>query len=370
MLCVSFVRHKGLTLSGAPFGGDFIEFHTAGRILNTFGAHRLYDFQLQDDLTHEFVPDFSLPYVTPPYVAILFSPLGLLPLRLGYLIWILISTALYVGGIILLLRVEDLPRRMTLLICLAFPPFIMLVLVGGQISAIGCFILTLWIYLMRKQRPFLAGAVLGLLLYKPTLVIFIVPALVFGRQFRMLFGFAGVSSLLLLLSISMLGPAGLMRYAAILREFSTLVGLGYTPPTMYVDAATFVRRLFHVDVRYLMILLALPLTYLTRNNPERAIAPTMVFGSYAPVYDLILLVPVLLVTQRSLSRNLLAVLFVASFFTVPIAQVTGLQIITPILAFLCYELCVKPAVHLNALRRSQVTLDHPMTNAKSASEPT
>src|SRR2546427_13263575 len=76
MIGLSFARNQALTLSGAPFGGDFVEFHTAGRILNKYGSHRLYDFQLQDDLTHEFVPGLSLPFVTPPFVALLFSPLA------------------------------------------------------------------------------------------------------------------------------------------------------------------------------------------------------------------------------------------------------------------------------------------------------
>jgi len=350
MLGLSFTNNK--TLSGAPFGGDFVEFYTAGRILNTYGSKRLYDFQLQDDLIHEVIPDLSVPFVTPPYVAILFSPLARLPFRFGYLIWILVSIGLYAGAIALVLRIERLPPGMALLVCLAFPPFFMLVLAGGQISAIGCFILALWLYLMKRQREFLAGAALGLLLYKPTLMVFLVPALLFGRKIRTLIGFAVVGVLLTALTIRMLGPDGVLRYVAILREFSTLVGLGYAPPTMYVDVGTFVRQLLHVDIRYLTIVLALPLTYLIRHNPERAIVPTMVLNSYAPVYDLVLLVPALIAAYKFIDRRLLVLLFVVSFFTVPICQVTGLHIVTPVLLLLCYELCVKPVVQLNSLRAS------------------
>jgi hypothetical protein len=230
---------------------------------------------------------------------------------------------------------------MTFLVCLGFPPFFMLVLAGGQISAIGCFIFALWLYLMKRERKLIAGAVLGLLLYKPTLAIFLLPALLFGRQFRTLIGFATVSGLLIMLSIWMLGPSGLIRYLAILREFSSLVGFGYTRPSMHVDLAAFVRQLFHVDIKYFSMLLALPLTYLTRHNPERAIVPTLALNSYAPVYDLILLVPALIVAYPFVSRKLLAVLFVVSFFTVPICQVTGVQIITPVLLVLSYVFCVK-----------------------------
>ena len=368
MLGFGFVRNKPLTLSAAPFGGDFIEFHTAGRILNDYGPHRLYDFQLQDKLLHEYLPDFSLPFVTPPYVAVLFAPLAHLPLKLAYLIWVVVSVALYLGAINLVLRLVAVPRRITYLICLGFPPFLMLVLAGGQISAIGCFILALWLFLMKRDREFLAGCALGLLLYKPTLVVFIVPALLFGRKLRTLIGFATMAGLLATLSIWMLGFDGLLRYVAVLREFSSLVGQGYMPATMYVDVATFIRQLFHVDIRYVTILLALPLTYLTRHNPERAFIPTLVLNSYAPVYDLILLVPVLIITYQFVSRRLLTILFVVSFFTVPICQVTGLQIVTPVLLALCYQLCVKPMVQLNSLREGTTRLHDQVATRESASE--
>ncbi len=341
-LLIGFSFTRRLTLSGAPFGGDFVEFYTAGKILNEYGSHRLYDFQLQDDLTREFLPPgLTIPFVTPPYVAILFSPLARLPLWLAYLTWILISIALYIGAITLALRLELLPRGITFLVCLGFPPFFMLVIAGGQISAIGCFIFALWLYLMRRQRKLSAGAVLGLLLYKPTLLVFLLPALLFGRQFRTLIGFTAVSGLLIMLSIWMIGPAGLIRYVAILREFSSLVGFGYTRPAMHADLAALVRQLFSVDIKYLSMALALPLTYLTRHNPERAMVPTMVLSSYAPVYDLILLVPLMIVDYQFVDPKLLAVLFVISFFTVPVCQLTGIQIITPFLLVLSYVFCVK-----------------------------
>src|SRR6266542_4365351 len=80
-LMIGFSIIQGSTLSGAPFGGDFVEFYTAGKILNEYGSHRLYDFQLQDDLTLDFLPSgLAIPFVLSPYVALLASPLAYLPL--------------------------------------------------------------------------------------------------------------------------------------------------------------------------------------------------------------------------------------------------------------------------------------------------
>jgi hypothetical protein len=309
-----------------------------------------------------------VPYVNPPYVAVLFSPLSRLPLWAAYLGWMIISIALYIAAITLVSKVELLPRGMTLLVCLAFPPFFMLVLAGGQLSAIGCFILAAGFYLLRTERKLLAGVVLGLLLYKPTLVIFLVPALLFARQFRTLMGFAVVVGLLMIVSIWMIGPGGVVRYIAILREYSSLVGAGYMRSEMYVDLSSFVRHLFHMDIRYLSIALALPLTYLTRHNPERALVPTLIFNSYGPAYDLILLVPVLILAYRSVSRQLLVILFVTSFFTIPICQLSGVQIITPVLLVLCYALCVKPIVPLNRLRNVPAPFDRWIKNGASLSQ--
>jgi len=123
------------------------------------------------------------------------------------------------------------------------------------------------------------------------------------------------------------------------------VGQGYTPAAMHVDLASMVRQIIHADVRYFIMLLGLPFVYLTRNNPERAILPTMLFNSYSPTYDLILLVPLLLLTYRSVNRNLLIILFVTSFITVPLCQFTGIQLITPVLLVLCYVLCIKAMLH-------------------------
>ena len=357
MIALSFARAGSVGLSGAPFGGDFVEFYNAGRILNHYGPNRLYDFNLQQDLTQELLPGFSIPYVTPPYVAILFSPLALLPFSVAFLIWIFISVALYAGAVSLIARLELLPRDMTLLICLAFPPFLMLAVAGGQISAIGCLIFALWIYLMKREQSFLAGLVLGFILYKPTLAVFVVPTLLVGRQFRMLFGFGAVSVVLVGLAILMLGPRGAIQYVTILREFSALVGQGLTPASMHVDLAAMVRQILHVDVRYVIMLLGLPFVYLNRNNPERAILPTMLFNAYAPTYDLILLVPLLVVAYRSVNRNLLVILFVTSFLTVPLCQFTGIQIITPVLLVLCYVLCIKGVLHSKDELHSEAALN-------------
>src|SRR6185503_17569134 len=107
------------------------------------------------------------------------------------------------------------------------------------------------------------------------------------RQFRMLLGFGAVATVLVGLAVLMLGPSGATQYLTILREFSALVGEGLTPAAMHVDLAAMVRQIIHVDVRYLIMLMGLPFVYLLRNNPERAIIPTMLFNSYSPTYDLI-----------------------------------------------------------------------------------
>jgi len=170
-------------------------------------------------------------------------------------------------------------------------------------------------------------------------------------------GFGAVATVLVGLAVLMLGPSGATQYVTILREFSALVGEGLTPAAMHVDLAAMVRQIIHVDVRYLIMLMGLPFVYLLRNNPERAIVPTMLFNSYSPTYDLILLIPLLVLTYRSVNRNLQIVVFVASFLTVPLCQFTGIQLITPVLLVLCYVLCIKAMLQSKDELHSEAALN-------------
>ena len=348
MLSLTFVRgSKGLTVFGAPVGGDFVAFYVAGRIVNEYGSDRLYDMKLQDTLIHATVPEvpanLTNTYVNPPFFALLFAPLAWLPFIWAYVIWLFFSLLLYVGAVLLALHLNPvLPRGLTVLTALAFPPFCMYVLGGGQVSAFGCFCLALAMHRASTGHRFDSGLVLALLLYKPPLVVLIVPALFWARRFRILGGFAVGAVLLTVLCWLLVGTAGLINYARLLQAFGSMIGFGDVRAAKYVDLGAFIRQLFHVSVnlRPALLLLALPLTYFLRRDPWGATIPlTLVLNSYATVYDMVLVVPILITTDTTrLGPWAIVAVFLGSLIGVPIAMITGVQLLTPLLAWLAWRL--------------------------------
>ncbi|HJX91165.1 MAG TPA: glycosyltransferase family 87 protein [Pyrinomonadaceae bacterium] len=336
MLCLTFVNGvRGLTIFGSPFAGDFVGFYSAGQIANEYSFDRLYDLELQNHLVHQSLPNvpsgWTLPFVQPPFVALLFCPLARLPMWAAYLFWLIITCVLYLAALWFALKAyPTIANEVAVCVCLAFPPFLM-VLAGGQLSALGCFILSVWMYLSKTNRQFAAGIVLGLLLYKPTMTILIIPALLFGWHFKTLLGFAVTATFLFALSLVLLGPSGMNHYISVLQQFSQSVARGEVFNSRYTDLNSFIRQLFHINLKFWGLVLALPIAFLMRQNPERAVVPTFLFSTYAPIYDVLMIVPVLIASHRILKPRWLALVFATTFITTPICQVTGFQLLTPVL---------------------------------------
>lgn len=335
MLTLTFVRPS---LFPTPFGGDFAVFYSAGRIVNERGD--LYDLELQDRLAHEAVAvdkDLSAPYVNPPFFAAMFAPFARAPFVRAYAAWLIVSVLLYGASVLLALRVNtNLPPGLTLLAAFAFPPFCMYALGGGQVSAFGCFFLSLAIFLSDRGRSWLAGLALSLLLYKPPLLIILIPALLFARKYRELAEFALGASALVAICWLMVGTDGLIDYVNLLRRFGGTIGFEGTRAAKYVDLGAFVRLLFHFNLGVFPALLGIASSYFMRKSPWLAILPTFVLNTYSPIYDLAILVPV--VIAFGLVRKELAYLFLGSLFALPLALLAHVQIITPILALLSIKI--------------------------------
>src|SRR5262249_53073985 len=166
-------------------------------ILNRSGPDQLYDAEYQDQLYHELLPnlpaDECLPYVHPPFVALAFRPLAQLSYEWSFGMWLVISAGLYLLGLWVvwssLRGVPPADWSTILLLALSFEPFVMETWLGGQLSAFGfCCLALAWAY-ERRGRPIASGLALGLCLYKPTLLVLVLPMMVVARRFRMLFGF-------------------------------------------------------------------------------------------------------------------------------------------------------------------------------------
>ncbi|MGH9853500.1 MAG: glycosyltransferase family 87 protein, partial [Blastocatellia bacterium] len=207
---------SGRTVFGPQLGADFGAYYIAGKIFNSVSPGRIYDRDLQRKFYHELFPSAppgeELPYVNAPFFALPFPVLARLEYPLAYLIWILISLGLYVSGFTLLWRTLDAMPEDTylvaLLLALSFMPFLAECLAGGQTSAFGFFFLALAISCERRGRPLMSGAALSLCLYKPTLLLLILPMLVITRRFSTIAGFVIGGLLLAATSLLVVGWQG------------------------------------------------------------------------------------------------------------------------------------------------------------------
>jgi hypothetical protein len=365
---------NGRTRFGPFLGADFGAFYDAGSIYNSYPHYKIYDRDLHSKFYQNMFPDApadsGLPYVNAPFFVLLFPLLARLPYKWAYLSWLLISAGLFVAALRLLWPVlGSIPRNAwsTLLaVALSFMPFLVECLGGGQTTAFGFFFLALALRLDMTDRQFESGLALALCSYKPTLLLLIFPMLIITRRPRILLGLVAGCAFLALVSFITVGWQGCIDYVKVLLHFtnqstSAVSGLR---SWKYVDINSFFRLLIggHTIVRWVMTLgsAAIILLFLVRtwwiakrdNKGDRSlvwaitITWTLVLNIYLGIYDSSLIVLSVLLTTNVLYRredshepaltttyrNLLLLLYVVPWVTEILAQVTGIQLYTLVLA--------------------------------------
>ena len=322
---------NGRTVFGPELGADFGAFYVAGKIANTVAPDRIYDRNLQRRFYREIFPmaeeGEELPYVNAPFFAAPLPLLARLPYAWAYLVWLLFSLGLYVAGFTLLWRtLDNLPNEIrwaALLLSLSFMPFLVECLAGGQTSAFGFFSLALAISCERRGRPMMSGAALALCLYKPTLLILILPMLVVTRRFSTMAGFAIGGLFLAVVSLLVVGWEGCVDYVRMLLFFTDASTGAATvlKSWKYVDVNSFFRLLLnnHTYLRWIAtgaaFLLVLPLllrfwrkTSRKSENDQNMVWAftltwTLVLNLYVGIYDATLVVLSVLLTTNVFYRQ-------------------------------------------------------------------
>jgi hypothetical protein len=354
-----------------PLGGDFPEFFAIGSLLRDFGTNRLYDLDFQDRVLHEVVPflrsDELLPFAYPPFVAVPFVPLSLLPYPASLAMWLLISGAAYAGAIAITLRavpaLSCIEQLTVWLVALSFEPFAFECLVGGQLSTVGCLGMAAAVVLQRSERHFAAGLALSTLFYKPTLLVLALPMLVIVKEWRMLAGVFGGFACIAATSVATLGLKTNLDFLGVLTTYARAGGsaAGSFSTMKYVDLAAFLKLLGLPPglVRPLTLTLILPAVaalavawrraYRSTSQVARDLALaallclTSLCNVYGPIYDVLLCVPGLILAGTVLHRAkpsglpsscraILLFLYLACLLSLPIAAVTRFQPVTPALA--------------------------------------
>jgi hypothetical protein len=199
--------------------GDFASFYTAAQIVRSGQRARLYDPALQWKIQQEFSRTVKirlgpLPYIRPPFEALLFFPFAYLSYPTACLVWMGIKIVLLLTMPLLLPwpdNEEDgmIPIPVASLVSLAFFP-VAFDLIQGQDSVLLLLILVLGLRLLLRHADLACGAVLALGMFKFHLIIPLIAILILRKKFRVALGFVGVSFVLFTISLVMVGLSGVL----------------------------------------------------------------------------------------------------------------------------------------------------------------
>lgn len=356
--------------SGNPIGGDYSYYWAAESLVLQGDAAAVYDFpRLRAVELAVFGKEASVPFPYPPTFLLLLLPLGLLPYLPSLAVWL---TATGGGYLWVIRRIAPHPRIIWL--ALAFPGTFQNLGFGqnGWLSALllggGLLLLDRW--------PLAAGALFGLLTYKPHLAALIPVALVAARRWRALLALGLTAVGWVLASLLILGAEAwtgfLHNVPVALKLLETgKFALIYKMPTVFsavilAGAGLTAARCIQAVV---MLAAVLAVAWAWRREAAPAIRNavlvlgTLLFVPHSFIYDLaILALPLAWLGWDGYTRGWLPgekIFLVFGFFTplaAPgIAQATRVQIAPLVLAALMC-LALRRAGHEFSSRRTALKM--------------
>ena len=193
----------------APLGSDFLQEWTGGYIWLSQQRSELYSADHFKQIQHDpNIVGFSwseskfYPMVYPPFYYMLVSPLALLPYQLAMSLWI-VAIGLTLGLTVFVWCKYFPPAERhwgkCLIASLAFYPILMCFNTAHK-SILLLLILTSTFLLLHHRRSFSAGAIFGLIAFKPHLAILIGVAMLLKRQWQFVLGAIASAGTLVALS--------------------------------------------------------------------------------------------------------------------------------------------------------------------------
>lgn len=334
---------------GQIIGSDFITLYAAGQIFRLDPA-RLYDFELQRQTQQSLIAPTPLPglnpFISPPYVAYAYSLLTFLPLAWALALWSAFSLACLALAAAGLRRLLPRPLRpgygQMLILLLSFFPFIEGFQVGQNHSLTLLLVVGVLLSLQEGQTG-RAGALAGLLLYKPQLALGFLILWLVWRQTRALAAFAAVS---LAWAGSFWLLYGSAPYQAYLAVAPTLLSLPYTPGfpgyiiiTLYGLLSGFLPAAWSVGLAQLGFglggLLLAGLAWRFSNQPwaqripllTLALLYPLALSPYVQLHDLLLAAPALALWAQAdhskRPRQAAIFAYLGAFLLTPLSALTG-----------------------------------------------
>ena len=196
---------------------DFRQLYVSGYMVRTGAASRLYDYAYQLQLQNARVApaQSALPYIRPPYQALLFAPLSLLSFRAAYFLWLAVNAALVALSCYLLRRrfaaLSAIWKPLPFAVLCSFFP-VSLALLGGQDSIELLALLSAALVALEHNHDALAGCLLALGLFKFQIVLPIAFLFVLWKRWKFAQGFFSTALLLAGISLALIGRPGIQSF--------------------------------------------------------------------------------------------------------------------------------------------------------------
>ena len=291
-------------------GTDFLHLYTLGSLAVAHRGTDLYDLTAQAALAARRVPEAAgiryLP-LYPPQVSIIFAPLAHLSYGWALIFWLSGSAVLYAMCCYSVWRacpnLRDHGGTVALL-AVAYPAFFHLI-AWGQTSAAALACFTLMFFLLRDRREFLAGLMLGCLIFKPQLGLAAAIVFVFTGAWKTVAGAALSATVQVAVGVLYYGAEPLRQWIRMLQNVRAVLPL--LEPKLYQTHSlrTFWSMLvpspalsFSLYVVSAAVILGFTIACWRRNRtvplPLRYSALLLASVLVAPhltVYDLVILAP-------------------------------------------------------------------------------
>ncbi|HEV2468629.1 MAG TPA: glycosyltransferase family 87 protein [Candidatus Sulfotelmatobacter sp.] len=204
-------------------GTDFLHFYTLGLLADAHRGTGLYSISAQTALATQRVPEATgiryLP-LYPPQVSLFFGPLARLTYSEALAVWWIITAGVYFWCCRLIwqscgnLRKH---RATTIVAALAFPAFFNLI-AWGQTSALALACFTVLFFALKNRHEFVAGLVLGCLIFKPQLGLAAAVVFLAIGAWKVVLGAILSASAQLSIGVLYYGMEPLRQWARILRN--------------------------------------------------------------------------------------------------------------------------------------------------------
>jgi len=293
-------------------GTDFLHLYTLGSLAAAHRGADLYDMNAQAALAAQRVEAAGIRYLPlyPPQVSIFFMPLSCISYGWGLALWWGCSAFVY--GICCYSIWRACPHLRdhggtVVLVAAAFPAFFHLI-AWGQTSAVALACFTMMFFLLRDRKEFLAGLVLGCLIFKPQLGLAAAVVFVAIGAWKIVVGAALSATAQLSLGILYFGTEPFRQWVRMLRRVPTLLPLVEPKPYQTHSLRTFWSMLvpwqgFSFGLYLLSATLVLGLTIICWKRDQNVPLPlrysalllaSVLVAPHLTVYDLVILAPAFL----------------------------------------------------------------------------